>query len=80
MVMGGNWQPTCRLMKQLPEAPTDVSPRENIADIEISNERDVLCVKQDQPYRLGDNSSDPDYNHALEFLHDQITKIEVTID
>ena len=47
MVLGGNWQPTCRLMKQLPEAPTDVSLRENIADIEISNERDILCVKQD---------------------------------
>ena len=71
MVRGNNWQPTCRLIKPLPEQQND-SPGE-IADIEIEN-------YGKESYRLGDNQNDPDYNHALEFLHDQISKIEVTID
>ena len=70
MVKGSNWQPTCRLNKPLPE--TNDSQGE-IADIEIANHGSEL-------YRIGDNQNDPDYNHALEFLHDQISKIEVTID
>ena len=80
MVRGNNWQPTCRLIKPLPEAPLESSPREHIADIEISNQRECFAAKLDQPYRLGDNFNDPDYNHALEFLHDQINQIGVTID
>lgn len=82
MIRGGNWQPTCRLIKPLPRV--DGSPTRdinNIADLEIVNVGVSNTMQEDQPpYRIGDNQHDPDYNHALEFLHDQITKIEVTID
>jgi hypothetical protein len=44
-----------------------------------SQDPEVSNIEITRQYKVGDNQTDPEYNKALSFLHEQISQIEVCL-